>query len=83
MEHDASGLENLERGLRQFDHSLMRLVERKSVEELIRIIKRPGWTTPAEFALVSAVVQALQHQVNAMAELQQKLVAAADRIGRS
>lgn len=82
MAHVEAELGRLERELDTLDQSLSRLVERRSVKELIRIIKHPGWTTPAEFALVMAAVGSLQHQVNAVAEFQQKLVAAAERVGR-
>jgi uncharacterized protein with von Willebrand factor type A (vWA) domain len=36
---------------------------RSDTEELIKIIKRPGWTTPAELLLVIDLVESMNAQV--------------------
>lgn len=46
--------------------------------ELLRIIHQPGWTTPAEFILVSGLVDSLTRQVEAMTE-QKKILMAGGR----
>jgi hypothetical protein len=79
MKHDVG---ELARKVELLDKSLARLVATKSAEKLIPIFRRPGWTTPAEFALVAATLQALQRHVEATAELQEQLIAAADQVAR-
>jgi len=46
----------------------------------LKILPRPGWTTPAEFALVSATLGVLRPQVDAAETLKQKLVEASRTI---
>jgi hypothetical protein len=50
-------------------------------EELLKIIHRPGWTTPAEVALVSGVVDGLQRQVAAMRLTHEELLAGSRQVG--
>lgn len=41
---------------------------------LLRIIYKKGWTTPAEFRLVSGIVTNMSDQVNVLTKLQDTLV---------
>ena len=43
-------------------------------EELIKIIRRPGWTTPAEFRLVLGIVETIGRQVDAIEHLKTGLL---------
>ncbi|MFF2141599.1 hypothetical protein [Kitasatospora sp. NPDC058190] len=43
-------------------------------EELLKIIHRPGWTTPAEAALVTGAVDALIKQTEALNEARTTLM---------
>lgn len=54
----------LESKLHKLDHSLSKLAGDKHAEKLLSLVHRPGWTTPAEAALVSAMIDALQHQID-------------------
>ena len=47
-----------------------------SLRELLKIIRFPGYTTPAEFALTLAIVDVMAAQVSAMAKLENDLLAA-------
>jgi hypothetical protein len=49
--------------------------------DLISIIHRPGWTTPAEFMLVSGLVDAMTAHTKVIAGLQQTLLGGAAAIG--
>jgi len=51
-----------------------------SLRELLKIIRFPGYTTPAEFALTLAIVDAMAAQVSAMAKLENDLLAASKQI---
>ncbi len=42
--------------------------------ELIRLTKKPGWTTPAEFILVSTVVDTITQQVEIIDRLKGDLL---------
>jgi hypothetical protein len=58
------------------------LARTEDLEELrAKVFPRPGWTTPAEFLLVSAAVTALLAQVNAAAALKQHVAEASRTIG--
>ena len=60
MEHD---LAKLEKQLKTLEQRLADLQRIELTEKLVPIIRRPGWTTPAEFFLVSNVVESLTHQI--------------------
>jgi hypothetical protein len=51
-----------------------------SLRELLKIIRFPGYTTPAEFALTLAIVDVMAAQVSAMAKLENDLLAASKQI---
>ena len=51
-----------------------------SLRELLKIIRFPGYTTPAEFALTLAIVDVMAAQVSAMATLENDLLAASKQI---
>ncbi len=77
MPHDISRLQNkierLHKSMSSFEDSAT----------LLKIIRRPGWTTPAEFLLVEASLESIQRQVEAAAEQYKRLVDAAGHIGAS
>ncbi|MFI6850604.1 hypothetical protein OG535_00550 [Kitasatospora sp. NBC_00085] len=50
-------------------------------EELLKIIHRPGWTTPAEMALVTNAVDHLIKQTEALNEARVGLIEGARSIG--
>ena len=51
-----------------------------SLRELLKIIRFPGYTTPAEFALTVAIVDAMAADVSVLAELENDLLAGASRL---
>jgi len=62
--------------------SMKQLGRVEDLEELrIKVFPRPGWTTPAEFLLVTAAFGALRAQVEAVTALKQKVVEASRSIG--
>ncbi|MEV0537078.1 hypothetical protein [Kitasatospora sp. NPDC050463] len=50
-------------------------------EELLKIIHRPGWTTPAEVALVTHAVEHLIRQTEALNEARMGLIEGARSVG--
>ncbi|MEF2277994.1 hypothetical protein V3W47_06745 [Deinococcus sp. YIM 134068] len=71
------------REVRGLQASLRELVETDHLEELLRIIPRPGWTTPAEFVLVRGGVAQMRAQVEALKTFQEQVVRGADLVGRA
>ena len=49
--------------------------------ELIRIIRQPGWTTPAEFRLVNTLVTTFTRQIETLDQLKHELIQAAQLVG--
>jgi len=52
------------------------------MNELLKIIHRPGWTTPAELLFVLAGLEALEAQLQAIGGLSESLLAASRAVGR-
>ena len=53
-----------------------------SSSELFKLIHRPGWTTPAEFALVTSFVRSITAGAESLAEMHAALLAGSRSIGR-
>lgn len=52
-----------------------------SKEEFWRIIHGGGWTTPAEFAFTSIVIDAMKSHMLSIQSLQRDLITAAKKVG--
>jgi hypothetical protein len=63
----------LERQVSELSRSLSSVLTEKDLREYILTIKRPGWTTPAEFLFVTGIVSAMQAQVQVLGDLKQTL----------
>ncbi len=62
--------------------TLMTLADSSELDELLAIIHRPGWTTPAEGMLVTASLEYLAAQTKLVATLRQNLLAGARAVGK-
>lgn len=51
-----------------------------SLRELLEIIRFPGYTTPAEFTLTVAIVDAMAAHVSALARLERELLVGSKQI---
>lgn len=72
---------HLERQLDELGRSIHELAAANHNQILGGIIHGPGWTTLAEGALVSGMLDALQNQVNAVARQSEQLLSAAEQVG--
>jgi hypothetical protein len=79
MKHDIPGLEAKLRGIKR---ALAEVGSPTAVDDLIKVIHGPGWTTPAEFALVSAMADSLQKQLGTASEHFSQLRDAAAKVGK-
>ena len=64
----------LEAQIKELSRGLEILAADKDLVELIKVIRRPGWTTPAEFLFATGVVNSMIAQTKTLTELKQTLV---------
>jgi hypothetical protein len=67
-------VKRLEAGVKKLGQSLAKLSDEKEFSELIRLFRKPGWTTPAEFTLVAGILDAMNGQAESLVNLKQALV---------
>lgn len=77
--HDLAALE---RHVHRARDCFAKLGSTGDMEELIQIIKRPGWTTPAEFLMVQSSLEALTAHGEALLNMRQQLVNASRAVGK-
>jgi len=75
--HDVA---HLERRIDELRQNLTALAEGQDLAELIRQIRKPGYTTPAEFTLVLGIVEGLNVQTRALAELKRTLLVGSEKV---
>ncbi len=78
-EHDVG---QLELHIEQVQGRLRALADEDRFAELIRIIKNPGWTTPAEFHLVTTGVEIVGRQIDILEDLSIAVLEGAKKISR-
>ena len=66
----------LDRKITDLSNALAHLGKGTDLKELIKIIRFPGWTTPAEFAFATALIDSMQAHANALDSLNTQLLAA-------
>ncbi len=69
--HDISSLEGR---IRNLSKQLKHVADETDLEEMFVILHRPGWTTPAEYLLVSGIVDVMHEYAKAMVSLKQVLI---------
>ncbi len=74
-------LPHLERRLFELKDIFTKMSDNSDLDELLKIIHRPGWTTPAEFALVISAVESLNAQARNVASLRTALVSSSRQVG--
>jgi hypothetical protein len=78
MKHDIPGLETKLRGIKR---ALAEVGSPSAIDDLIQVIHKPGWTTVAEFALMSAMADSLQKQLDTASAHFSQLRDAAGKVG--
>jgi hypothetical protein len=66
-------LQQLARGITALDKALQKR-DRAALLALLKVIKRPGWTTPAELIMALGMVESLVTQVAAFNQLSAALI---------
>lgn len=70
----------LDKKITALSDALAHLSSANDLRELLKIIRNPGWTTPAEFMLVMANLNILESQVRNFADQTKQLVEAARQV---
>ena len=79
----AHDIKALEHSISDLVTQLRQLTHVEDLEELrLKIIPRPGWTTPAEFLLVQGAINALRNQVEGALALKGVVMDASRRVGQ-
>lgn len=70
----------LEKRITALSDALARLGSADDFKKLILIIKRPGWTTPAEFLFAQGLVETMIVHADALAQGKAALLQASDAV---
>jgi hypothetical protein len=73
-------IHELEKTIKCAADALAGLGRGSHLQELLRIIHLPGWTTPAELAFVNAILDHISFEVRTLDRLQADLVEAARKV---
>ena len=74
-------LERLEARVNDLDRTLAKLGDRTELAEFLKLLHRPGWTTPAEFLFASTIVNAMNAHANALTTMRRELLKAGAEVG--
>jgi hypothetical protein len=78
MAHDIAGMEAK---LHSIESKIATLNEGRYPRQLTAIIRRPGFTTVAEAMLIHSTLDQVQHQLEALQQSCEGLLAAAGKVG--
>ncbi len=67
-------VDQLEKQLKSLGGKLRKLADDQTITEMLKIIRRPGYTTPAEISFTGGIVNSLGAQVEAVIRLKQNLL---------
>src|SRR6516162_329259 len=73
-------LERMETQIKELHTTLKSLADDKVFGELIRIIRRPGFTRPAEAAFLAGLLDSMLGQAKNMSRLKQVVLAGAEKV---
>ena len=71
----------LEKQVTALSDALAKLNSPDDWKRLILILRRPGWTTPAELLLVSGVLEGMRAQAVALGALKTQFIKGAEAVG--
>ena len=74
-------IRKFEKSITALSDALAHLGKGTSLRDLILIIRKPGWTTPAELLYATSIVDAMSAQVATLERLQTNLLRASKMVG--
>lgn len=75
-------IKKLEKKITSLSKALANLNSAADFRKLIQEWRRPGWTTPAEFLLVSGILDSMAGQIHALATLKGDLIKGSKAVTR-
>jgi hypothetical protein len=78
---DKQDLHHLERTILDLKELFAKMADNSDMDELLKVIHRPGWTTPAEHMLVGSVVESLHAQLQNAITLRKALLRGSSQVG--
>jgi hypothetical protein len=81
MQAHTEGIERLNKQITDLSDTLAHLGKGSDLHDLLRIIVRPGWTTPAELAFATTIVDAMHNHAAALTKLSGQLLKASRLVG--
>jgi hypothetical protein len=72
----------LDKKVTSISNALAKLSSADDFRKLILEWRKPGWTTPAEFMFVSAILDSMAAQTAAMADLKANLIKGSKEVSR-
>lgn len=78
---DDAHLKGLDKKITDVSNALATLGRGTDLRDLLKLIHNPGWTTPAEYAYVQSMLDAVQSHATAITDLNAKLLAASKLVG--
>ena len=76
-------IKELDKKITALSDALAHLGQGTSLKELLKIIRFPGYTTPAEFALTVAILDSMQAHTKTLATLETQLLSASKLVIQS
>lgn len=80
MDDHSNHIRDLEKKISALSDALAHLGKGTTLQELLRILRFPGYTTPAEFTFNAAILDTMLVQANALEKLGQDLLAGAKQV---
>ncbi|UQV46820.1 hypothetical protein KIV45_07920 [Janthinobacterium lividum] len=80
MDDNGKHIRELEKKISALSDALAHLGKGTTLQELLRIIRFPGYTTPAEFTFSVAILDTMLGQAIALEKLGQDLLAGAKQV---
>ena len=81
IEAHALEIRELDKKITALSDALAHLGKGSTMKDVLLIIRKPGYTTPAEFRFTLGLVNAMQGQVNIITQLGDSLLAGAQAVG--
>ena len=74
-------IDRLDRDAKRLQEALTDLAKQSDFEELLRLWRRPGWTTPAEFLLVQGSLEAMLGLAKQLGQMKATLINGSRKVG--
>ena len=80
MDDNSNHIRDLEKKVSALSDALAHLGKGTTLQEFLRILRFPGYTTPAEFTFNAAILDTMLVQANALEKLGQDMLAGAKKV---